>query len=291
MRSGFESEDSDGSASRIAKAVTGPNRAALKSDIHAIRKSVRASWLASDTSDGSRLTHWRLRLRNGLLIFGLALPALFFGNCARADYPAVASTNTVPTSNAAQNWCGTSGVANMCTFFSVADACSFDAYYWGSTGSISTLAQAGSFVGGYAEVGLGANPTYSCMSTVTQNGATTTAVTGTAAPRSWPPQPNCPAGFSQSGNTCTGTTYSCPSGGILQGTTCVTGSNRNGGQGGNNGKDPGSPCNGVLVGHPINIATGNKYLSETDFVACRRRSKFDPPCRLNFDPGRAPIVC
>jgi YD repeat-containing protein len=265
---------SDESASCQAQTVMGPNRPALRTDFSAIRRRDRASGLASHKTDGSRLRRWTLRLRKSLLIFGLALAPLFFGNCARADYPAVASTSTVPTSDAYQNWCGTSGVANMCTFYSVEDACSFDAYYWGATGSISALAQAGSFVGEYAEVGLGANPTYSCMSTVTQGGITTTAVTGTAAPRSWPPQPGCPAGFTQSGDTCTGTTYSCPSGGTLQGTTCVTGSNRNGGQAGSNGKDPGSPCNGVLVGHPINIATGNKYLSETDFVGAPERFRW-----------------
>jgi len=274
MRSGFESECSDGAASCQAHTATAPNRPPLRAEFSAPRRSARASLQAEHEIDSSRLTTWTLRLRKNLLIFGLALPGLFFGNCASADYPAVASTSTVPTSDAAQNWCGTSGIEYMCTYSSIADACAFDAYFYGATGSNSTQTVAGSWVGGYAETGPGAYPTFSCMTTFPQNGTTFTATTGTAAPRSWPPQPGCPAGFSQSGSTCTGTTYSCPSGGTLQGTTCVTGSNRNGGQAGNNGKDPGSPCNGVLVGHPINVATGNKYLSETDFVSAPERFRW-----------------
>ena len=31
-------------------------------------------------------------------------------------------------------------------------------------------------------------------------------------------------------------------------------------------------------------ATQN-YITLTEGLACRRRLNFDPPCRLNFDPG------
>src|ERR1700739_3972476 len=113
---------------------------------------------AARNSDVSRAQR-QISIRSNIYapLIGVLLTAAS-ATAAWADYPAVASTSSIPMSPAHQTWCAASGVANQCALASAAAACTYDAYYWGATGGESQQAEAGAYAGEYAGESFGSNP-------------------------------------------------------------------------------------------------------------------------------------